>query len=219
MLLKVKKLKKEARDAFSIIFERPKKLDYYPGQYLTIKYQKIQREFTIASSPTENFLMITTRAGLSPLKKFLANLKPEDKLESDHPAGTYTLDTSSPSVIIAGGIGVTPARSMIKYALDQRLKIPITLIYSNSNENFIFKKELDLWQKQYPKLTIHYVITSKNGRLHENDLKKTLNTKYLILNTVFYLAGPPSMVDDFENILLKLGVDSVNIRTDRFDGY
>ena len=216
MLLKVKKLKKEARDAFSIIFERPKKLDYYPGQYLTIKYQKIQREFTIASSPTENFLMITTRAGLSPLKKFLANLKPEDKLESDHPAGTYTLDTSSPSVIIAGGIGVTPARSMIKYALDQRLKIPITLIYSNSNENFIFKKELDLWQKQYPKLTIHYIITAHDGRLTEDKLQKLYPRK---ASLIFYLAGPPVMVDDFEEILLKLGIDETNIRTDRFDGY
>lgn len=218
MILKVKAQKKENQDSFSLILEKPDGFNFYPGQYLTIKYQKLQREFTIASSSTENFLMITTKFGISLLKKHLANLKPGDFIESDHPAGTYTLDTSSPAVMICGGIGITPARSMIKYAADQGLKIPITLIYSNSNENFIFKKELNEWQKQYPNLTIHYIVTEKEGRLTNEKLSSILHTTYYIL-PIYYLAGPPKMVDEFEEILLKLGVDSTSIRTDRFDGY
>lgn len=216
MILTVKRVKRETQGCFSVIFKKPKNLNYYPGQYLTVKYQKVQREFTIASSPTENFLMITTRSGLSPLKKFLANLKPEDKLESDHPAGTYILDTRSPAVIICGGIGITPARSMIKYALDNKLSIPISLIYSNSDEHFIFKKELDKLERQYSKLVIHYIVTSKTGRLNITKLTTIVTS---LVNKIFYLAGPPKMVDNFEEILLKLDVDSTNIRTDRFDGY
>ena len=106
---------------------------------------------------------------------------------------------------------------MIKYALDQKLNLPITLIYSNSDEDFIFKKELDEWQKLYPKLKIIYHNTSQKGRLDAEKLLKLLPTKNSEL--IYYLAGSPSMVDDFENILLKLGVDSTSIRTDRFDGY
>ena len=217
MILTVKRIKREMQECFSVIFKKPKNLNYYPGQYLTVKYQKIQREFTISSSPSENLLMITTKTGLSSLKKHLENLSPGGFIESDHPAGTYTLDTQSPAVMICGGIGITPARSMIKYALDNKLSIPISLIYSNSDENFIFKKELDQWMKLYPKLTIHYVVTSTDGRLDEAKFK--LYPIPYSLTPIFYLAGPPKMVDDFEEILLNLGVDSTNIRTDRFDGY
>lgn len=88
----------------------------------------------------------------------------------------------------------------------------MTLIYS-ANGAFPFKDELDHWQKQLSNLIINYIDTSKEGRL------KTLNTKYIIPNTIYYLAGAPKMVDGFGKILLELKVDETNIRYDRFDGY
>ena len=121
--------------------------------------------------------------------------------------------------MIAGGIGITPFRSMIKYAFDQKLKTPITLIYSNSDENFPFKKELDQWQNDLPNLTIHYLNTTETGRLGKEKLTSLINSTFYILHSTFYLAGPPKMVDDFEKMLLDLGVDETNIRYDRFDGY
>lgn len=218
MILKVKKLKKEAGDAFSVIFKRPKGLNFYPGQYLNLKMANSERMFTNSSSPTENFLMITTRRGRSSFKKSLEKLKAGDQIVSDHPAGTYTLDEATPAVMICGGIGITPARSMIKYALDMHLSILITLIYSNSDENFVFKKELNSWQKQLPNLTINYIVTSKNGRLNTEQLKTLLPTTSYQL-PIYYLSGPPKMVGDFEKILLKFEVDETNIRTDEFEGY
>ncbi|TSC64044.1 MAG: xylene monooxygenase electron transfer component, partial [Microgenomates group bacterium Gr01-1014_93] len=147
MKLAVYKIKQETRNAFSIYFKKPKNLNYYPAQFLIVKYKGVEREFTVSSSPSEKYLVITPKIGISPLKKFLIKLKPGDGVEIDPPMGTYTLDSKSPAVMIAGGVGITPMRSMIKYALDQKLSIPMTLIYSNSDSDFIFKKELDLWQK------------------------------------------------------------------------
>ncbi|TSC65834.1 MAG: oxidoreductase, 2Fe-2S and FAD/NAD(P) binding domain-containing protein [Microgenomates group bacterium Gr01-1014_80] len=224
MVLKVKKIKKETKDTYSIIFEKPKNFTFYPGQYLDIALPVKDptgktRIMSIASSPSENFLMITYKVGFTPYKKYMKQLKAGDQVESSHPAGTVVIDDSAPIVMLAGGIGIAPHRSMIKWAVDRKLNLPITLIYSNSNSDFIYKKELDSWLKVYPKLTIHYVITSQEGRLTKEQLNKILVPSSTDLVPVHYLAGPPAMVDDFENILLKMGVESFNIRTDRFDGY
>jgi ferredoxin-NADP reductase len=222
MHLQVKSIKKEAPFTLSILFEKPVAFQFYPSQFIdvavNIKNPDNSRIYSFSSSPTEEFLMITLREGFSPHKKKLQNLKPGDLVTISHPNGTYTLDESSPAVMLAGGVGIASHRSMIKFALDSKLKTPITLIYSNPDENFIFKQELDLWQKQYPKLTIHYINTTKNGRLTKDKLE-SLYPKYQILDTIYYLAGPPSFVEDMEKILTQLQVDRVNIRLDSFDGY
>ena len=229
MILKVTQIKKEAGDAFSVIFENPGDR-FYPGQYIELE----GRCFSIASSPTENFLMITTRPGISDFKKRIGKTKPGDSWESSHPAGTVTIDEVDPLVFIAGGIGITPFRSMIKWAYDRKFKTKMTLIYSssqkkiktaakrgsytNSDENFIYKDELDTWKKDLPNLTIHYINTNKDGRLNNNKLEPLiLNTDPLI--PIYYIAGSPSFVDAFEKMLLEIGIDKLNIRTDRYDGY
>lgn len=217
MILRVLNKKTEGKSSLSLIFEKPKGFDFYPGQYLDIKLPVKDpngdtRAFTISSSPAEDFLMITPKKGISNFKKALEKLNVGDAISSSHPAGTFILDESSPAIFIAGGIGITPFRSIIKYALDQKLKAPITLIYSNSDQNFLFKNELDQWQKLYPKLSIIYHNTSIKGRL-----TSLPNINYH--SPIYYLAGPPKMVDDFEKILLEMGIDGVNIRYDRFDGY
>ncbi|MDP3733470.1 MAG: FAD-dependent oxidoreductase, partial [Candidatus Daviesbacteria bacterium] len=171
------------------------------------------RAFTISSSPSEDFLMITTQKGVTPFKKFMKNLKPGETITTSHPAGTFTLDESERAIFLAGGIGITPFRSIIKYAFDQKLKTSITLIYSNSDEDFLFKEELGFWQKQLPNLKIIYHNSGKLGRLN---LDSSAPAR---ASLIYYLAGPPKMVDDFAKMLLDLGVDETNIRYDRFDGY
>ncbi len=213
MILKIIRTKEEANNCFSLILQKPKDFNFYPGQYVDVELKNDTRAFTISSSPTERFLMITTKKGVSNFKKALVKLKMGDDIKTSHPAGTFTLDESTPAVFIAGGIGITPFRSMIKYVLDQKINTPITLIYSNSDDNYLFKQELDEWQKVYPRLEIVYTNTTKSGHL------TTLNTKNLTSNTIYYLAGSHSMVNEFEKILLDLGIDQINIHYDRFDGY
>ncbi len=212
MLLTVKQTKNESGNAFSIIFEKPKAFNFYPGQYIELD----DKCFTLASSPTEAFLMMTTRPGISGFKKHLKRIRTGEIIQSSHPAGTFTIDEADPAIFIAGGVGITPFRSMIKWAVDRKLHLPITLIYSNSDSDFIFKEELDKWQSELPNLTIHYINTVKEGRLDQEKLQRLI-THHSSL--IYYLAGPPSMVDDFEEILLNMEIDSTNIRTDRFDGY
>lgn len=224
MQLRVISKKLELNDVFSLILEKPKDFNFYPGQYLDIELPVQDRNgntraYTISSSPTEDFLMITTKKGVSQFKKALEESKKGDSITTSHPAGTFTLDESTPAVFIAGGIGITPFRSIIKYALDQNLNTPITLFYSNSDNNFLFKKELGRWQRKLPNLTIHYLDTSKHKRLNRVTLQQILNFPLSIVNYIYYLAGPPTMVDEFEKILLSLGIDQISIRYDRFDGY
>lgn len=221
MILKVKEKKIETKDVFSLVFEKPKNFSFYPGQYLDYELpiddpDGNTRAFTVSASPTEDFLMLSTRYGYTPFKKALANLKAGDKIKTSHPVGTFTLDESSPAVFIAGGVGITPFRAMIKYAYDQKLKTPITLIYSNYNDNFLFKKTLEGWKQELPNLTIIYHNSSQDGRL---TIENILKSKIFNLKSIYYLAGPPKMVDSFEKMLLELGVDKTNIRYDQFDGY
>lgn len=223
MILKVKAQKKENKDSYSLILEKPENFNFYPGQYLDVEVpvsdsRSESRIFSISSSPSEDLIMLTYKTGITPYKKKLQSIKAGQIISSSHPAGTVVIDDSSPIVMLAGGIGIAPHRSMIKWAADRNLNLPITLIYSNSDDDFIFKKELDQWQKIYPKLTVYYIETNHDGRLTEEKFKKLYPLPFT-LSPIFYLAGPPKMVDEFEEILLKLAIDETNIRTDRFDGY
>lgn len=221
MQFRLKEIKKETKEVFSLILEKPQNFTFYPGQFLDIELpvndpKGKTRIFSISSSPSENFIMLTFKKSESAFKGKLLSLNNGDSISSSHPAGTVVIDDSSPIVFMAGGIGIAPHRSMIKWAVDQKLNLPMTLIYSNKDSDFIFKEELDAWQKEYPRLNVHYVVTSKDGRLTNDKLLKLLPTNNS--EPIYYLAGPPGLVDDFENVLLNLGIDSVYIRTDRFDG-
>lgn len=217
MFLKVSGKKAETENIFSIILEKPEDFNFYPGQYLDVKLADDSRAFTVSSSPTERFLMITPKKGISKFKKTLEKLKIGDSINTSHPAGTFTLDESSPAVFIAGGIGITPFRSIIKYVLDNNLNTAITLYYLNSDDNFLFNEELDKWQGKLPHLKVIYHHSSKDGRLNITKLDAAVQVN--VTGAIFYLAGAPKMVDDFAGMLLKLGVDGANIRYDRFDGY
>ncbi len=233
MVLKVKQLKQESDQVLSLIFEKPDGFKFYPAQFidlqLDINNPDNSRIFSLSTSPTEKDLMITFKKGISDYKKKLQTLKLGDEVTITHPNGTYTLDENSPAVMLAGGVGIAPHRSMIKFAVDQKLKTHLTLIYCNSGENFPFKKELDNWQKESAssfgrtKLDIHYIVTSKAGHLTKAKIEQLYpclaGRQAITLYPIFYLAGPPSFVQTMVDILSELGVDPTNIRTDSFDGY
>ena len=220
MQLKIKDIQKHSEKYFSLIFKKPSGFSFYPGQYLDIKLPVRDpngdtRAFTISSSPTENFLMITPKKGSSPFKKYLEKLKAGDNIESSHPAGTFILDETEPAVFITGGVGITPFRSMLRYAVDQKLKKPIILIYTNADNDFLFKEELDIWKKKL-NLTIDYHNSSLTGHLAITQLATAVSS-YVV--STYYLAGSHGFVNNIAELLIKLGVDQTSIRYDRFDGY
>ena len=139
-----KKDKVEGTDVMSFKFSKQNDqlenkttlLDYTAGQFAFFDIGEVYndpkgpiRHFTISSSPTEDFIMFSTRIRDSPYKKRLSTLEEGAKVKVRGPEGQFVLhqDYSKPAVFLSGGIGVTPFRSMIKYATDKQL--------SNKNNN------------------------------------------------------------------------------------
>src|SRR5919199_1580263 len=138
------------------------------------------RHFTISSSPTENFIMFSTRIRDSPYKKRLSTLEEGSRVKVRGPEGQFVLheDYSKSAVFLSGGIGVTPFRSMIKYATDKQLPLRIIMFDSNRNqENTLFKKEFDEYVNINRNLKIVYTITEEQQGSQDITLSSSSPTR------------------------------------------
>ena len=201
------------------------------------------RHFTISSSPTENFIMFSTRIRDSPYKQRLSTLEQGAKVKIRGPEGQFVLheDYSKPAVFLSGGIGVTPFRTMIKYATDKQLPLKIVMFDSNRNrDNILFRKEFDEWANVNKNLKIIYTISEENqhgsqspsstaqsdtdwkgeyGRIDKAMILKYVDTNTLN-NSIFYICGPPSMLKAMQALLEEeLEIPKEQIRVEEFTGY
>ncbi|MDQ3158729.1 MAG: FAD-dependent oxidoreductase [bacterium] len=173
-----------------------------------------KRWFTLSSSPTEDYLSITTRLvdKRSSFKQAFSDLKPGNKMSFDEPEGDFVLpdDKSKKLVLIAGGIGVTPYRSQAKYMIDTGEKRSIELIYAARSEDDIAFKELieEAGFKLIP-------FISKNLP----DTEKLLSLAGDTSDKVIYISGPEQFVEKLNHDLLSKGVNKNQIKTDFFPGY
>ena len=239
MKLKLVEKKEEAKGTKSFFWESEKPINYIAGQFYyftlpSLKYpdpRGATRHFTLSSSPTEgNLLRNTTRIRPnSGYKKTLDELDIGTLIDGEGPNGEFILDENEkgPHVFLAGGIGITPFRSMIKYAVDKNLDTAIHLIYSNSvPEEITFREELLLWSKSWPKLKLDMTITKPEesqekwsglvGRIDENLIRKLVAD---ISQPIFWVCGPPAMVSAMEQTLGKLNISSGKVRSEKFTGY
>jgi glycine betaine catabolism B len=198
------------------------------------------RHFTISSSPTENFIMFSTRIRDSPYKKRLSTLEEGARVKIRGPEGQFVLhedDYSKPAVFLSGGIGVTPFRSMIKYATDKQLPVKIVMFDSNRNHNnILFKKEFDDWASINKNLKIIYTISEDRheqssstanddwkgeyGRINKAMILKYVDTNELNNNSIFYICGPPSMLKAMQSLLQDdLEIPKARIKVEEFTGY
>lgn len=219
-------------------------LDYTAGQFAFFDIGGVSndpkgpiRHFTIASSPTEDFIMISTRIRDTPYKKRLSSLEEGVKVKVRGPEGKFVLheDYSKAAVLLSGGIGVTPFRSMIKYATDKQLLLKINMFDSNRDQaNILYKNEFDECLKTNKNLKIIYTITaaeeqgqapsSSSWKGERGIINKTMLTKYLTTseldNSVFYVCGPPGMLKAMQNLLQDdLHIPKESIKVEEFTGY
>jgi glycine betaine catabolism B len=223
-------------------------LDYTAGQFAFFDIGEVYndpkgpiRHFTISSSPTENFIMFSTRIRDSPYKKRLSTLEKGTKVKVRGPEGQFVLhqDYTNPAIFLSGGIGVTPFRSMIKYATDMQLPVKIIMFDSNRNRNnILFKKEFDEWASINKNLKIIYTISEKYQNNEQSSLSSTANdwkgeygriNKAMILkyvdinvlnNSIFYICGPPSMLKAMQSLLQEdLEIPKERIKVEEFVGY
>src|SRR3989344_1053522 len=249
MKLTLVKKQDEAQGTKSFFFEPEKEVRYIAGQYFYITLPKLNyqdprgstRDFTLSSSPSEGKnLRITTRIRQeSGFKKTLDELAIRSIVEGEGPNGTFIFDENNkgPQVFLAGGIGITPFRSIIKYVFDKKLDTQIHLIYSNSvPEQIAFRKELTDISNFNQNIKVSMTVTKPEeskerwtglvGRMDELMLKKLIenwslkmNNPHLGRNLIFWLCGPPPMVDAMEQILSKLNISPDHIRVEKFTGY
>ena len=226
-----------AEDAYSFFFQRTPDIDFTAGQFMRLALNLPEpsekgngRFFSIASSPTEkDHLMITVRTSSQIYKKTLLNLKKYEKVQITLPFGAFTLssDDKITHVFLAGGIGITPFRSMVRYAFDSKLKIPIVLFTSFKRvEDIVFQKEFrdiaanNNWFQLIETITqpkeskINW--TGNVGRIDEKIIQKYVTD---LTSAIFYIAGPPLMVDAMKNMVTNIGVDANRIRIEKFTGY
>src|SRR5579864_4745967 len=168
--LVIKEKRTETQNCLSIVFERPRGLTYKAGNWMDIRFfsadLSIGKTFSFSSSPTEPDIMITFKKGMSKFKKTLEKVSIGDTMFiTQYGSNGFLLNKRHPSVLIAGGIGITPFRSMIKEAIDTDSKAEITLIYQSHIDAFPFHKELAEWEKSYSFLKVHFIVTGKQGRL------------------------------------------------------
>lgn len=214
-----------ASDVNSYIFENSENIHWKPGQYLIYslshKPQDLRgkmRFFTISSSPFENKIQITTRINKqkrSSFKNALDGLKIGETIEAKGPDGDFVLANLGKNyVFIAGGIGITPFRSIIAELDNKQKTVDITLIYANKNADIPFKSELDEIAAKRNEFKILYVISPK--RINTSYLKKNIID---FKSPIFYISGPDPMVEEMADTLKNLKVPKEHIREDYFSGY
>lgn len=214
--------RKEAEDIYTFLFEKDDDLVWKAGQHglFTIAHKKIKngtRPFTIASSPGENTVRVTTRISGNPsdFKKAMLELKKGTAIRMSGPAGSFHLEGNRPSLLIAGGIGITPFRSMLKQLEAEGKKDAqhIHLIYQDSEKSYILKDELDEIAAS-TSASIAYVDSREVVRA-EIDKFAAANGS----NGEYFIAGPTSMVDSLSDYMRSKGISKRNIKKDSFYGY
>ncbi len=237
LFLKLKEKNKLTSDTYEFAFENKKKIQFKPGQYLewTLEHDKSdsrgnRRYFTIASSPTEDKIKLGVKFydHSSSYKKALLALDGIKTIAASQLSGEFTIpkDKNKKLVFIAGGIGITPFRSIIKYLMDTNEKRDVTLVYSNATKADIAYKSFFDSAALSLGIKVIYVITREDGQnensfyyghIDEKSIREIVpdfNEKY------FYISGTHAMVNSVKNLLLKdVRVKNNQIKIDFFPGF
>ncbi len=223
-------VKQETHDVTSVKFSKPKNFDSKPGQYLMLELDISDpsnlRPLSIASSPTEDFLLFSTKISESEFKKKFSSLKSGDKAKAKGPMGFFVLkEDAKETVFLGGGIGITPFRDMIKYATDKKLPIKMTLLYSNKTpDDICYRDEWHVFERENPNLKVINTITKpegtgwsgRTGRIDDSMIKEFCSD---LQNTVFYICGPSGMVNALSELLKSMNLPQQNINVEIFPGY
>jgi len=227
---KVKEVIQRAPQVKSIRLELPEKIDFQAGQFCCVWLKPadaFKRYLSISSSPTEKgYLEFTKKLTQSDFSKILDKLKPLDIIRIQYPFGKFTLDERYPKIaFLSGGIGITPIRSICKYAVDKNTGTDIILVYANrSIKDIVFAEDFEAMQKEYPRLKVAHLLSEPapgfkyttgriNGMVIKNEVPDFISRK-------FYICGPPAMVESMKEILRdELNIAQENIITENFQGY
>lgn len=226
-----------AEGTMSFHFEKPGGFEYKAGQFADYTLQNPPetdeegntRGFTLSSAPFEPYVAATTRLRDTAFKRVLKNSPIGTEVAFDAPYGSFTLhnNVARPAVFLTGGIGITPARSIVFQADHDKTAHKIVIFYSNktpegtayldeltklaeSNENFTFVPTMDHMEAS------QQTWDGETGRIDKAMLSRHLDD---LTAPIYYLSGPAGMVRAMRTLLNDAGVDDDEIRTEEFTGY
>jgi ferredoxin-NADP reductase len=232
----VKEKREVARDTLMVVFDLlGEEVDYEPGQYFWVTLldppfedeKGPRRHITAVTSPTDRGVLgLATRLRDSAFKRSLAELPVGAEVDVEPPKGSFVLprDTDRSYVFVAGGIGITVFRSMLRYIADEGLPHRVTLVYSNRDrESTAFFDELGELERANENLRIVFTMTndaSWDGESRRIDAEVLRDHLAEELGAYTYLvAGPPAMVNGVTEELAGAGVSDERVVADRFSGY
>jgi ferredoxin-NADP reductase len=230
-----------AEGTIAFVFEKPKDFHFKAGQHVRMTLidppetdsEGNSRFFSLANSPQEKDLIIAMRMRDTAFKRVLERMQIGDKvlieilLESPHGSFALHNDPSIPAVFIIGGIGIVPAFSMIKDAIERKLPHKIFLFYSNRRpEDTPFLDDLERWARENPSFKLIATMTEpeksaklwpgETGKINRSMLKKHVDD---LEAPIYYVAGLPEMVSAMKTMLIGLGVNEEHIRAEEFTGF
>ena len=217
----------------SFRFQPGERIDFIPGQFLQVLFdadnpqnRELNKYLSFSSSPTNDYIEVTKRLSDSVFSQNLKKLAVGDELLLKLPMGMCVFKEEYRKIgFLTGGIGITPAISIIEYIAEKKLGTDVVLLYSNRTEDEIaFKKELDKWQAQHRNIKICYTITDCQPQdkkcLHGSINKDLCLDKLSDLDQrMIFIFGPPKMVEVMSNVCAEAGCKKENIEAERFTGY
>lgn len=235
--VKLKSRRDVAAGTMAFTLEKPEGFSFKAGQSADFKLidppetddDGIERTFSLASAPFENDLMVATRMRDTAFKRVLKTMSLGTELIMDAPYGSLTLHNAAarPAVYLTGGIGVTPARSIILQAGHDKRPQKIILFYSNKTPaDAAFLDELTAAERANPNFKLVATMTHLDASDASWTGERGLITMQMIQRhapdltaPIYYLSGPPAMVEAMRRLLNEAGVDDDNIRSEEFPGY
>jgi ferredoxin-NADP reductase len=217
-------------------FAMPGDWTYRAGQFVDITLldppetdvEGNTRGFSISSAPSEQVIMITTRLRDTAFKRVLQTMPLGTAVKVEGPFGDLRLHNAArPAVVLTGGIGITPFRSILLETIRTGgLRYAVIVFYANRRpQDAAFLDELRELAGQDPNLTFIPTMsgleaadawTGERGHIDGSMLGRHLDG---VTDAIYYLTGPPGMVQGLRTMLVDAGVDEDDIRTEEFTGY
>lgn len=227
LLLKLKSKTQLTPDTIDFVFDLDKHIKFIPGQYMefTLDHSNPdtrgnRRYLSLANSPTEKEIRLGVKFGspASSFKQKLLTINNGDTIAAGQLIGDFTLpkNINQKLVLIAGGIGITPFRSMIKYLVDTNQKRDIILIYSAGNTSDLVYKDVLIEAQNKLNIKTIYVETKSQGHMDASRLVRDIPD---YKDRSFYISGSHGVVVAFEEVLKSLGISKNKIITDYFPGF
>lgn len=223
-----------AKGTLLVLFAVDDYPDYRPGAYFWVELpdrghsdeKGLRRHISLVTSPTEHGVVgLATRLRDTAFKRTLAELEAGDEVQVEEPKGSFLLpeDTQADYVFVAGGIGITVFRSMLRYIADEGLPYRITLVYSNRDrESSAFLDELEELERRIDGLRVILTMTDEPGWVGET---RRLDAEVLgelvdgLDEKTFLVAGPPAMANAVADSLRAAGLPEERVLADTFSGY